>query len=339
MTKREIIDVLADYGRPGSPNFEYHFRGLSDRVLKRRNAEALLAILQDSRLPAKVRDHAAGALGEIGHGAAASVLIEALGETETRRGAAFALGRMKVRKARARLKEWRQNVPVARWAYSQLGPADSVTDIVDGLCDGALRYIRETLEGLSEPVRRKVMDEIVRRLRDSLPEGDSHLRAYVTAFGVCPHSEAPELLASVLDKSWRDMGDRVGRRTKGVCCGCTHMRTLRALKTNPSVNAVPNLVATVTNRYQLHAPLALQRLAEFEGGGLSDKQIAEMLRKSAAIRDPQGRHTLPQVIRFVGRYGGPACLRTLKKLREEFTSGREAEALDSAAQAISRRQG
>ena len=62
-----------------------------------------------------------------------------------------------------------------------------------------------------------------------------------------------------------------------------------------------------------------------------------MLRKSAAIRDPEGRHALPQVIRFAGRYGGPACLRTLKKLREERGSGLEAEALRAAMKAISSR--
>jgi len=322
MTRQQIIDALAGYRRPGSPNFEYHFRYLPDRVLKKRNAKALVGILQDPSLPAKVRDHAAGVLGEIGHRAAAPALIEALEETRTRRGAAFALGRMKIGKARSRLRELRDKVPVARWAYSQLGPADNVKEIVDDLCDGALRYIRKTLEGLAGPKRRKVMDQIVRRLRNSLPMGDSHLRSYATALSVFPHPKAPELLASILAKSWEDMGERVGRRKKKACCGCTHMRTLRALKLNPSAKTVQNLVQTVTNRYQRHAPLALERLAELDGGGLTDKQIAAMLKKSAAIKDPQGRHVLPQVIRFAARYGGAECQKALAKLCKGSSSGR-----------------
>ena len=60
-----LIKSLEAYKRPGTPVFAYHYRKLPAEVMKPGNADVLLGILQDEKLPAKARDHAAGALGQI----------------------------------------------------------------------------------------------------------------------------------------------------------------------------------------------------------------------------------------------------------------------------------
>jgi hypothetical protein len=91
-SRRAVAELLAGYRRPGSPIFAHHYRRLPAKVLKLENGDALLDILKDEGLPARVREHAAGALGQIGFRKAIPALIDALGSPKTRRGAATALG-------------------------------------------------------------------------------------------------------------------------------------------------------------------------------------------------------------------------------------------------------
>jgi hypothetical protein len=330
VTRREIARALAEYRRPGSPNYEYHFRRLPAEIVRKRNVRALVSILTDAGLPPLVREHAAGTLGEIGDERAVDPLVDALGDARLRRGAAVALGRMKAKAAAGALKALSAKVPAARWAFSQVGAAGSVEEAVDDMRSGQLRYISGKLASLPGELRKKVEQRIVRTLEADLERDGVDLRWQVTALGAFRHRGAPALLARTLKRAWRDMGPAVGSGSKKRCCGCLHARTLRALKVNPSTEAVPNLVETVTNHYQRHAAAALGRLRELDGGGLSDRQIARMVERSAAIAKPVGAHALAQVVRFAGDYGGAACRRKLESLAKRSPPGAMAGEIEAA---------
>jgi len=346
MTKQEMIDVLAKYRRPVSPVYDYHFQKLPSEIIQKENVPALLAILKDASLPAIVRENAAGALGEIGDERAVRPLIEALKETRIRRGVAIALGRMKAEEAAEVLKELASQAKprrgAARWALSQLErPPRTAEDVIESLRSGQLRQIPHKLRLLPNSLRRKVEAEVVRKFKDALEHDKDHedLRWYVTALTTFHHSDAPTLLVQTLERSWKLLGPWVGLQTQRTCCGCLHNRTLRALKKNPSLDAVPNLVETITNRYQRHATMALKRLRELGGGGLSDWQIARMVEKNAAIHDQIGSQrqhiqVITQLIRFAGDYGGKDCKRTLENLRRQFSSESPAQVIETAIRSI-----
>ena len=330
MTRPEMIAVLGSFRRPGSSSYEYHFRGLPSEVRQKRCAGLLLSILRDTGLPSLVRQHAAGALGEIGDRRAVRPLIDSLDETKVRRGAAVALGRMKAKEAAEALRKLASRLEPAAWALSQVSVPTTVAEAIKELLAGQIRAVPHNLRRLPDALRKKVEEEIVRRLREDLHAKAWDLRWHVTALTAFQHPDAPALLAQTLQRAWKAMGEKVGLRTKRTCCGCLHARTLRALKTNPSRDAVPNLVETVTNRFQRHAASALRRLRELAGGGLSDRQIATMLDKNAAIRDPVGTHALRSVIRFAAEHGGRLCERTLQKLARRFAPGPVARAIEAA---------
>jgi len=344
MIKQEAIDVLEEYRRPASPLYDHHFQRLPSEIIWKENVPVLLEVLMDTSLAAVVRENAAGALGEIGDHDAVGPLISALEEPGIRRGAAIALGRMKAKEATAALKALAPRVKAARWALSQLGVSETVDGVIDDLRSGQLRLITQKLRSLPSHLRKKVEEEIVQQFREALArgEGQEDLRWYVTALSSFRHPDAAALLAGTLESSWKRMGSLVGLQTERTCCGCLHNRTLRALKTNPSMEAVPNLVETVTNRYQRHALMALKRLRELEGGGLPDKQIARMIDKNAALQDPIGSETqraqtLKQLVRFAGDYGGTECRRALRKLRNQFPPSQVARAIEAAIQTMDAR--
>lgn len=85
--RQSLVNALAAYRRPGTPVYAYHFRNLPKEVLQQENAAAPRAILQDDSLPPRVREHAAGALGELRDQCAVGMLTEALGRAKLRRGA------------------------------------------------------------------------------------------------------------------------------------------------------------------------------------------------------------------------------------------------------------
>jgi len=333
LERQEIIDVLAKYRRPGTPVYDYHFRNLPSAILEKENVPKLIGILRDKGLPSIVREHAAGALGEIGDKRAVKPLIEALKERRLHRGVSVALGRMKAKEAIESLKEIAPRSTAARWALSQLSLGETVEEVMSNLRYGPLRAINKKMKALPDPLRKKVQEEIVRQFQETLSREDIHnpnnrdedWRLYVTALSTFQHDDAPKLLAETLERAWRQMGPLVGLETEQTCCGCLHNRTLRALKKNPSLDAVPNLVETITNRYQRHALIALKRLRELNGSGLTDLQIAKMVESNMALSKPivsktQRTQIIKQVIRFAGDYGGAECRRTLKNLRSRQAS-------------------
>lgn len=337
MARPDLINVLAKYRKPASPLYSHHFQHLPSEIIQKANVPALLKILIDTSLPAIVRENAAGALGEIGDDRAKGALIKGLEEPRIRRGAAIALGRMRAKEAAEPLRALAPRAKATRWALSQLRVSGTVAEVIDDLRSGQLRMIPKKIRSLPTPLRKNVEAEIVREFRDALEhdEDQEDLRWYVTALSTFRNPDAPALLARTLESSWKRMGSLVGLNQEKTCCGCLHNRTLRALKTNPSVEAVPNLVETITNRYQRHALTALKRLRELEGGELSDKQIARMIDKNAALQDPIGSRTqriqiLRQLVRFAGDHGGKECRRTLKKLKDQFPSGPLAGTIETA---------
>lgn len=350
MERQEIIDVLANYRRPGTPVYDYHFRNLPSAILRGENVPTLIGILKDKSLPSIVREHAAGALGEIGDKRAVKPLVEALKERRLHRGVAVALGRMKAEEAIEALQDLAPRSTAARWALSQLSLGETVEEVMDNLRYGPLWAIHKKMNSLPDPLRKKVQEEITRQFRESLSREDKHnpdnkdedWRLYVTALSTYQHHDAPKLLAETLERSWRQMGPLVGLQTEQTCCGCLHIRTLRALRTNPSLDAVPNLVETITNRYQRHALSALKRLRELNGGGLTDLQIARMVETNMTLSKPivskrQRPQIIRQLIRFAGDYGGVRCRRMLENLRSRHASEPLAQTLEAAIHRIDAR--
>lgn len=335
MTREEMIDILGKYRRPGSPSYRTHFSKLPAELLRTENVSALLGLLRDDGLPTRVRENAAGALGMIGDPRAIDPLIDLARGGPISACAVIALGCMRARDAADVLKERAAKLKAARWAYSELGLTRTVQEAIDDLRGSQLRAVPHKLGWYPLGLRRKVEEEIVRQFGADLDDGGNDLRWYVSALTQFTHPEAGALLARTLECAWEAMGSEVGLKTKKTCCGCLHIRTLRALKMNPSPKAVPALVTAVTNRYQRHAAVALKRLRELDGGGLSDKQIAEMVRKSAGIVSPLGAHALAQVIRFAGDYGGAKCRDVLLGLKSD--SGKRTPAVDAALKRIEAR--
>lgn len=160
----ELIAALARYRRPGSPVYDHHFQRLPASVVRPENVDELLSILRDERLPAKVREHAAGALGEIRDGRAVGALVAALADARLRRGAAVALGRMRADEARDALAKLAPRVKVARWAVEQFCVADNVEQALDDLRGGQLRDIQRKLRKYPDELR----DQIGRRVCEEL---------------------------------------------------------------------------------------------------------------------------------------------------------------------------
>jgi len=350
MKRKEMIDVLAEYRRPGIAGYDYHFRNLPSAILMRKNVSTLIGVLKDKSLPSIVREHAALALGEIGDKRSVKPLIEALEERRLHRCVAAALGRMKAEEAREALKELAPRSRAAGWALSQLSLGETVEEVIHNLRYGPLQAIHKKMNSLPDALRKKVQEEIVRQFREALSRGDINepdnrdedWRLYVTALSTFQHRDAPKLLAETSERSWRQLGPWVGLQTEKTCCGCLHFRTLRALKTNPSLDAVPNLVETMTNRYQRHALIALERLRELNGGGLTDLQIARMVGNNMALSEPivskrQRTQTIKKLICFAGDYGGAECRRTLGNLRSGQASESLAQTLEAAIRRIDAR--
>jgi hypothetical protein len=307
--KNDLILKLEKYKRPGSPIFDDHFKNLPQEIKRKENVPLLISILVDKDLSAKVRRNAAGALGEIGDKSAIDSLISSLSEKQIQQCAAIALGRMKSKESAEKLKELVGKVNAATWAISQFDFKKNVDDAIYELRVGQLRNIPKKLDVLPDHLKKKVENEIIRRFKESISYGDTNedLRWYVTALTSFKHPDAPHLLSETLKLSWQKMGSLVGLKTKKTCCSCLHNRTLRALKMNPSLEAVPNLVESITNQYQRHTLMALKRLHELEGGGLTDDQIANMIEKNLAIKEPVGskrKQILSQLTLFAKKYGG-----------------------------------
>ncbi len=154
MKRKKIIEHLAGHRRPGSTNFAGHFDKLPPELIERECVPDLVGILENVTLPATIRDHTVGALGEIGDDMAVEFLVDALGSLKTRRGASVALGRMRVAEARDPLSDHALKVSAPRWALSELGPSDTRSGILEYLKEGRLHGLRGRINTLRTTQRR-----------------------------------------------------------------------------------------------------------------------------------------------------------------------------------------
>jgi HEAT repeat protein len=237
MTREAIIDALGSYRRPGSPVYGYHFRRLPREITRKHHVTVLLSILQDQDLPWRVREHAAGALGEIGDSRAVRPLIDALQQPRLRRGAATALGRMRATEAEEQLRDLAPKVNAARWALSQISRPTTIEAILDDLEHGQLRDIGPKVTRLSRMAARTVSNELVRRLEDIVTSGSlSHEHRWiVTALQYL----APPGAAGTATRALAQAIDLDN------CCGCTRNRLMRALGEIRPAEAVPVLVDVI----------------------------------------------------------------------------------------------
>ena len=284
MTRQEMIDVLAEYRRPGSAVYDYHFQKLPSEIVQKRNVSGLLVILGDDALPMRVREHAAGALGEIGDQRAVRPLIEALGQARMRRGAAVALGRMKAREAAEALRELAGRVKAAHWALSQVSSPATVEEALEDLRSGQLRLIGSKVERLSDSQAQAVSQEVLRRLQEVLaakalcPED----RWSITALQFLAPPEAADALTAALRQSINLEG----------CCGCTLNRCMRALGAIRPPQAIPALADVVCQtehpRHKQLAVVCIEKILKARGAAamaLLEKERGRLREELARLRD------------------------------------------------------
>ena len=246
----KLIELLKAYRRPGTPVFAYHYRRLPADVLKPENADVLLGILTDEELPAKVRDHAAGALGQMGCRQAIPVLMDALSSAKTRRGASTGLGLLKAEEARAALAQLSPKLGVARWAHEEVSAPRSVDGVLAGLRDGQLQRIGPKIAALDGKTRAEVSSALVQLLRAQIEEGylDHSHRWIVTSLQHLAPLKAASVIADALRLSIKTVN----------CCGCLRKRTTWTAAAIGSPEAIPALVDMIV---ELRRPQNVQQAA------------------------------------------------------------------------------
>ncbi len=279
----ELIELLAAYRRPGTPVFAYHYRRLPADVLNAENAEnadILLGILADEELPAVVRDHAAGALGQMGCRQAIPALIDALRSSKTRRGAATALGILKSAEARDALARLAASLGVAKWAHEQVSTPGSVGGIIASLRDGHLHRIRLAIATLDGRVKAEVATTLVRMLREQVSNGHlaSSDRWMVTSLRFLAPMEATRVIVDAL------------RLSIGVkdCCGCLCKRTTWAAAAIGSPEAIPALVDMIAKSHRpqnvQQAAVCIEKIVGAHPDASSEVLGKEERRLSSALR-------------------------------------------------------
>ena len=239
MTKKAVdqeslVNALAAYRRPGTPVYAYHFRNLPKEVLQRKNAPALRAILRDESLPPRVREHAAGALGELCDQRAVGMLIEALGSAKLRRGAAVALGLLRDKRAVPALEAAVARCKAARWALSQFDRSQPTDELLADLRAGHLREIGRKMSRVPDSQRRGVEGQALRQLRAAVAAGDLR-QEHRWLMNVLQDSDAPGadyVLAAAL---------RLTAVKRGIC-PTVRGRLLRILGARQPTVAIPALV-------------------------------------------------------------------------------------------------
>ena len=232
--KEPLINALATYRRPGTPVYAYHFRNLPKEVLQQKNAAALRAVLQDESLPPRVREHAAGALGELRDQRAVGALIEALGSAKLRRGAAVALGLIRAKRAVPALEAVASGCKAARWALTQFDRSQSTDQLLADLRDGHLREIGRKMSRVPTSQRRAVAEQALRELRDAVGTGrlGQEHRWLMTVLQDSDAPEADAVLAQAL---------RLTVLKRGIC-PTVRGRLLRIVGARQPTAAIPALV-------------------------------------------------------------------------------------------------
>ena len=237
MMRGDIIAALARYRRPGSPMYDHHFQGLPAEIVRPENLQTLLDILGDRSLPARVREHAAGALGEIRDPSAVPPLLAALAEPAVRRGSAVALGRLRDERARSELAKSAEKCKAARWALSQLAAAGTPEAVIEDLRLGHLRLIGLKLRKLPSELRWSVRQRVAKLFEQALGREQLGLedRWLITALAELAPEEADEAMATAVAKAF-------GRNPAHVCTGT---RLLRAAGRIAPLQAIPALVGVI----------------------------------------------------------------------------------------------
>ncbi len=232
--KKPLVAALAAYRRPGTPVYAYHFRNLPKDVLQQKNAAALRAILEDEALPPRVREHAAGALGELRDQRAVGMLIEALDSAKLRRGAAVALGLMGAKRAVPALEAVASRCKAARWALSQFDRSQSTDQLLADLRDGHLRDIGRRMSRVPASQRRTVAERALRQLRAAAGTGKlgQEHRWLMTVLQDSDVPEVDEVLAQAL---------RLTALKRGIC-PTVRGRLLRIVGARQPTVAIPALV-------------------------------------------------------------------------------------------------
>jgi HEAT repeat protein len=218
--------------------YRYHFRNLPPEVLRRRNAAALRAILRDERLPDRAREHAAGALGQIGDGSSIPHLIAALGSRKLRRGAAVALGLLQAKRASKALESVAEREPAARWALAEIRVPLTAAEVLDELEKGHLRQIPRTLGRLPEALRPKVQARVTALFRSAVAGGGPTAddRWLITALQELAPQRSGALVSRALHHANEGQQD--------LCPSVRH-RLLRAISAILPPRALPPLAETV----------------------------------------------------------------------------------------------
>ncbi len=281
MTREAIIDALGSYRRPGSPVYGYHFRRLPREITHKHHVTVLLSILEDQDLPWRVREHAAGALGEIGDPRAVRPLIDALRQPRLRRGAATALGRMRATEAEEQLRDLAPKVNAARWALSQISRPTTTEAILDDLEHGQLRDIGPKVTRLSRIAAGAVSNDLVRRLEEIVTSGSlSHEHRWiVTALQYL----APPGAADIATRALAQAIDL------DKCCGCTRNRLMRTLGEIRPVEAIPVLVDVICDVadpvHKHRAAVCVEKILDAH-----NRQAASLLiERSSRVRGELGR--------------------------------------------------
>lgn len=257
----DVIGVLAAYRRPGSPVFATHFQRLPGELIDPEHVPGLIDILVDASLPPKVRDHAAGALGEIGDERAIEFLVEALASPKTRRGAAVALGRMRAAAAREALAQLAPKVNAARWALSQLGVPGTPEEILEDLRDGHLHEIRPKIARLGPAQREAAERELVQQLRavvsaKALAYGDGWM---ITSLRFLESQEAGSILVQALLDVADPDEEASGLRTRII-------RAVTALGRAGDIGPLVEFIGAVDNPIHQHlAASCVEKIARRQG--------------------------------------------------------------------------
>ncbi|HJP31972.1 MAG TPA: serine hydrolase [Candidatus Latescibacteria bacterium] len=259
MKKPDLIQALAHFRRPGSPVYAGHFTHLPVSVRQPGNYAALLAILNDPSLPPGVREHAAGALGEVGDRRAVPSLLTALDSARLRRGAAVALGRLQASRAAPALKRLAPKCPAARWALGEVTVPHTVADALEDLREGQLRLIPDRLRRLSPSLRKSVEKAVVRRFHQAVAAGGpgEQDRWLITSLQELTPSRVGADLAAALDHT---------NRRQATLCPSIRNRLLRTISAVCPAAALPALAVTAfRGNSPVHARKALlsaSRIAE-----------------------------------------------------------------------------
>lgn len=275
MTRKEMINILAAYRRPGSPVYAYHFRKLPPAILQKQYVPDLMDILWDESLPTLVREHAAGALGEIGDRRAVGSLVTALIETPIRRGPAIALGRMRAKEAAEVLREFAPRVKAAQWALSQVTSPETSDEAIEDLRSGQLREIGSKVKSLNPRLKQEVAVKVRRQLEIIMSSDEMAHVWMVTTLQYLSPPEAGEVLIEALNQTIRQ--EEIGNYTRH--------RIIRAIGAIRPPQAIPALIDVICNiGYMPHKHMAAVCIAKIvKSRGSEAKELLD--RYSDQLRD------------------------------------------------------